>query len=273
MKFETEDFNQNMFLAFPIAISEEIEGLENLKKSIDLSLVLVNVLEQRTILVTNNPELNQNFIENDSNYSKFARFYLMICNDILLDSNEATNLNNKLSEDSSFMDKFINAPTLVESILEFYESLQGDYYLEYLCNLNFAFYEPDANNMDVDSITSNLATADFAFSNAHRIVANTKCLEMMMQIPQEEFQMFAEQIYQMTQQFNASPEFHIGTKQSEEPLENHEIIQDLQGELHQIVDICKEKANVFYAFELTNDQMKRCIIYMIIVDKNCSLMY
>lgn len=102
-------------------------------------------------------------------YGRFARFYLMVGNNVLLGEGAAKEVNGVLARGGEgAVEGLVNCPVLTQSMLEFLESLQDDLYLSVITILNFMYYEPECEGFDVESLKQNMVNAEFDTSCALR---------------------------------------------------------------------------------------------------------
>ena len=161
-------------------------------------------------------------------------------------------------------------PFLQEGLAEFLSSLEGDLYLTELALLMFLWYEPECNYYDIDSLKKNLETAEFHMGHAGRIVANVTATKELMML-EEGLEMFAHSITASIEMMNKEDDIKIDrympTDPENLPTEN-EILTQIKTYCDTALESSKTKSKYFMAAEIYDDQQRRAVYYLAIVDNS-----
>ena len=255
-----------------------LETSKYISENLDIICVVVNIQEQKTVIVPFEPvtDINATIKKyNDSkDYQNLAKFYLMVSNNIIYDEKKASILNQALSKPNYCKDNanLISIPCLPDGIVQFFESLENEHYLLLATLLMNLFYEPSSDDYDVKSLTNNLTNGDFETYNALRLVSNVHAVESSGEIEQQ-MPVFAQMMMETVTQLNTMPDMAVDFCLPD-PMELPEILEECENALKErIEEILPTKQKFFFAMDFMTPTMEKATFYLIIEDKVGYLLY
>ena len=272
----TENPPDTCILLFPVI--PHLETSKYISENLDIICVVVNVAEQRALIVPFEPVVDINdtikkYNEN-SDYQNLAKFYLMVSNCVILDQKKAAEFNKVLSQKNycKTNDKLISIPCLPDGVVQFFESLENEHYLLQATLAMNLFYEPSSNGYDIESLTNNLTNGDFETYNALRLVSNVHAVESSGEIEQQ-MPVFAQMMMETVTQLNTMPDMYVDFCLPDQ-MDLPEILIECETSLKErIAEVLPTKSKFFFAMDFMTHTMEKATFYLVIEEKIGYLLY